>query len=379
MTPKYFEMDTGRDVPNLGPNLNAGFWACSSLACAFLSLRLYCKLKRHVSLQYDDYLLVMSWIVQVACSVLVSIDVAKGFGKHTEDVIAENGPENIVPISLNQTIVGFLMMLSATWSKTSFAVTLLRITNGKIKTLLWMIIITMNVFMTVGALSLFLQCSPVEKSWDKDIPGTCWHELNTIAGMFSCAYSALMDFVLALLPWPLIWHLKMKTKEKIGVAVAMSMGICAGATAIVKCYYLGKPHGEDFFYEGGKLVIWGSAEVATTIMAASIPVLRVLIRDFRESVAWYRHSGSFRGAMRSFGRKSRRISGHIAIADHQQQMPRSLNDEGSEKSTESWADSRGITRTQEVHIRYDHRTNVHFDDEIGPDGLSRELEMRELG
>ncbi|KAI0149811.1 hypothetical protein F4776DRAFT_659708 [Hypoxylon sp. NC0597] len=371
-------MDTGRDVPNLGANLNAALWICSSLACSFLSLRLYCKYKRHVSLQYDDYLLVVSWIVQVTCSILVSINVAAGFGKHTEDVIGENGPENIVPITLKETIVGFLMTLSAAWSKTSFAVTLLRITNGRIKTLLWAIIITMNVFMTVGAMSLFLQCSPVAKSWDHDIPGTCWHEFNNIAGMFSSAYSALMDFVLALLPWPLIWHLKMKVKEKIGVAVAMSMGICAGATAIVKCYYLGKPHGEDFFYEGGKLVIWGSAEVATTIMAASIPVLRVLIRDFRESVAWYRQSGSFRGALRSFGRKSRRMSGHIAIAGQQPQMPRSSNDQGSDKSTISWVDSRGITRTQEVHIRFDNRTNVHFDDGIGPDGFSRELEMAEL-
>lgn len=30
---------------------------------------------------------------------------------------------------------------------------------------------------------------------------------------------------------------------------------------------------------GGNLAIWGTAEVATTIMASSIPVLRVLIRD----------------------------------------------------------------------------------------------------
>ena len=34
-----------------------------------------------------------------------------------------------------------------------------------------------------------------------------------------------MDFVLALLPWKLIWKLQMKRKEKVGVALAMSMGI----------------------------------------------------------------------------------------------------------------------------------------------------------
>lgn len=34
-----------------------------------------------------------------------------------------------------------------------------------------------------------------------------------------------MDFILALLPWRIIWGLQMKKKEKVGVALAMSMGI----------------------------------------------------------------------------------------------------------------------------------------------------------
>jgi hypothetical protein len=38
-------------------------------------------------------------------------------------------------------------------------------------------------------------------------------------------YSGIMDFILALLPWKVIWKLQMKRKEKFGVALAMSMGI----------------------------------------------------------------------------------------------------------------------------------------------------------
>jgi len=34
-----------------------------------------------------------------------------------------------------------------------------------------------------------------------------------------------MDVVLALLPWSVIWGLQMRKKEKIGVALAMSMGV----------------------------------------------------------------------------------------------------------------------------------------------------------
>ncbi|KAI1761235.1 hypothetical protein GGR53DRAFT_522519 [Hypoxylon sp. FL1150] len=371
-------MEAYRDVPDKGPNILAALWTCCPLACMFLSLRLYCKIKRHVALQCDDYLLIVSWVTQLACSVLVSINVAAGFGKHTADVIAEHGPKSIVPITLRETIVGFLMMLATVWSKTSFAVMLLRVTPGRTKIVLWTIIVTMNVFMTVSALSIFLQCSPISKSWNEHLPGTCWPTFNLVANMFSSAYSALMDFVLALLPWPLIWHLKMKVKEKIGVAVAMSMGVCAGGTAIVKCYYLQRPHGMDFFYEGGNLVIWGSAEVATTIMAASIPMLRVFVRDMREPVAFYRHSGSFRDALRSFKRKPRGESVQTADLGHEPTMIRSSDDQGSDKAALSWTGSGGITRTQEVHISFDNQIDIYglrLDNDVDDKGEMAELVM----
>lgn len=34
-----------------------------------------------------------------------------------------------------------------------------------------------------------------------------------------------MDVVLAFLPWKFIWSLRMSKKEKVGVVIAMSMGV----------------------------------------------------------------------------------------------------------------------------------------------------------
>lgn len=64
--------------------------------------------------------------------------------------------------------------------------------------------------------------------------------------IFSGSYSAAMDFILAMLPWPLIWGLQMKKKEKFGIAVAMSLGVLAGVTAIMKCIALLTLVGGDF-------------------------------------------------------------------------------------------------------------------------------------
>lgn len=100
------------------------------------------------------------------------------------------------------------------------------------------------------------------------------------------AYSAAMDITLALLPWRLIWGLQMKMKEKIGVAVAMSCGVFAGITAIIKTTKIPAMASPDPG-PGVDLFIWGNAESCVTIIAACIPILRVLIRDVKSSAGRY--------------------------------------------------------------------------------------------
>ena len=75
-------------------------------------------------------------------------------------------------------------------------------------------------------------------TWLKCVPGgitTCVpiSPYNAYS-MFSGSYSASIDVMLAMMPWPLIWGLQMKKKEKLGVALAMSLGVFAGVTALMK-------------------------------------------------------------------------------------------------------------------------------------------------
>ena len=67
-------------------------------------------------------------------------------------------------------------------------------------------------------------------------------------------YSGLMDFILAFLPWTIVWNLQMKRREKLGVGIAMSLGVLyddpnalhtrrlnfysAGITAVIKTSFL---------------------------------------------------------------------------------------------------------------------------------------------
>jgi len=145
-----------------------------------------------------------------------------GYGLHIWDFDMRNMGRLLLTIN----VAGSFSVTAAIWSKTSFAFTLLRLTDGWVKKLVWFIIISMNIAMGLSALLPWVTCTPVQKSWDLSVEGKCWSPTVLVHyNIFSAAYSGLMDITLALLPWKIIWNLQMKFKEKIGVALAMSMGL----------------------------------------------------------------------------------------------------------------------------------------------------------
>jgi len=93
------------------------------------------------------------------------------------------------------------------------------------------------------------------------------------------AWNALMDFVLALTSWTIVWKLQMNIPEKLGFGVCMSLGILVGVVAIVKSFYIRQFDSHDFSYNGVDITAWSAAESAAAIIAASIPVLRVFTRQ----------------------------------------------------------------------------------------------------
>jgi hypothetical protein len=167
-----------------------------------------------------------------------------GYGKHIWDFDLNN----MQAIMLPSTSAGTFSVTAAVWSKTSFGITLLHITEGWYKKATWFCIVSMNIFMFLSALFPWVNCRPIQKAWDLSVTeGTCW-DIKVIVyyDIFSSAWSALMDIVLAFLPWKFLWGLQMKPKEKIGVIAAMSLGVFAGATAIVKTTQLPDMMSMDF-------------------------------------------------------------------------------------------------------------------------------------
>ncbi|KAK1993436.1 hypothetical protein LX36DRAFT_643051 [Colletotrichum falcatum] len=256
-------------------------WSLVGTSAIVLFLRIYCKIWRGRGLWWDDYLLIVAW-ASLAISVSInSYIVSLGFGRHLSTI----GDQNRRTINLFTILVATFGILATTLSKTSFALTLYRlILNEWMKYLLVFIIVTNNVTLNLIWMFGFAKCTPLAKVWDPSVPGKCWDKTRLVKyQIFATYYSAILDFVLAFLPWPILMGATLRRRERLGVAVAMSLGAIAGACGIVKAVLVVSMTSADITYDRVDLTIWTLAEPAASIMAVSIPVLRMLYRELKSS------------------------------------------------------------------------------------------------
>ncbi|KAI0459064.1 hypothetical protein F5B21DRAFT_338097 [Xylaria acuta] len=260
---------------DFGPSIEACVWSLAILAAGWLALRLCLKLRKHRGLWWDDHFLTISWVCVILSNISTSVAISLGWTKQPSDFDPENWPRILLALYIS----GLFSIMAAAISKTSFALTLLRISNGWVKCAVWFAILTVNVVMGLSIIFTWVQCTPVEKNFNIFIPGSCWPKAPLIGyNAFVAAYSGAMDIILALLPWKIIWNMNMSRKERFGAICAMSLGFLAGTISLVKIYAVTGTLQANLS-NSIQLTVLSIAETSVTIMAASIPILRALARD----------------------------------------------------------------------------------------------------
>lgn len=112
-------------------------------------------------------------------SVCVSLD----YGKHLHDM----RPENLPKMPFIAVFAGFFSVLAAAWSKTSFALTLIRLCQGRwARAVLWFLVVTLNAIMGTAMLFMWIKCRPIPRVWDESIDGSCIDESKIIV-LYQCS------------------------------------------------------------------------------------------------------------------------------------------------------------------------------------------------
>ncbi|KAJ6169551.1 hypothetical protein N7497_002394, partial [Penicillium chrysogenum] len=271
-------------IESQAPTVKGVMWTMSMVPLVFVLMRLYVRVYMRRVFGWDDGIAIAAICCLVAYAAVCHVAATLGLGQHLE--IVQKAPNNLIQVALLCNIGESLAIMACTLGKTSFAVTLLRIVVQRwMVVVLWFVIVTMNIVNILAALFVFLQCRDPRHLWNPMIPSECWPpDVFTNFALFVGAYSGAQDFVLALLPWTIVWKLQMRKKEKLGVAFAMSLGILQRRRSIhsqdhTSCGALGqiRLHMYVTNWELAPLLIWAAVEDGLAITAASIPALKPLL------------------------------------------------------------------------------------------------------
>jgi hypothetical protein len=218
----------------------------------------------------------------VLSSILFAVVLNLGYGRDPSEI----APENVDRMLLFVSVSSSLLILANLWSKTSFGITLLRLPLGRVRVrLVCALIAAGTVVIGASACLVWIQCLVADPPWSPYVGVKCLApDILIRYSVFVGYFSALIDLSFVVLPWKMLWSLQMKKAEKVGVTLTMGMGTLAGVAAIAKTTVFPRVYDADHI---APLLVsgWGAVETAVSICAASIPILRALVRQGRDGGA----------------------------------------------------------------------------------------------
>lgn len=245
-----------------------------------VGLRFYTRLRITHSFGQDDVVIGLSVIPTFALTVVVlTADNNFGWNRHSWDLHAENGPSGYKLCLAAQV----LFFWAATLNKMSLLCFYKRLTNACTPLWYrWVIVIGLvfhALMLTAFFLSAVLACRPLKAFWSPlaTYPYTCIDE-----GDYMLSFSVItifLDFILLLLPVPIIRSLQLSKKQRLAVCGLFFTGFIVCISGIVHAYYVDKAlvHSYDETWDGWPLWVASAIQVDLGILCVSVPAIRPLL------------------------------------------------------------------------------------------------------
>lgn len=88
--------------------------------------------------------------------------------------------ENLLTFGILSNTSGFTSIIAVACSKTSFAITLLRLSDGWMKWFIIALLVLLNTTHYISALFFWVSCNPPAKTYNVMLPGECWPTSVTV-------------------------------------------------------------------------------------------------------------------------------------------------------------------------------------------------------
>ncbi|RAL06990.1 uncharacterized protein BO97DRAFT_269482 [Aspergillus homomorphus CBS 101889] len=245
----------------------------TTLATLFVSARIYTRRLLMNRMEPNDWMILIALVLSFVFMALFIVEALNGMGMRQVD---------IPPLILETQMKAFWLTIpfynaALLCAKASILMQYFRVfPTRRMRRICWAMIAVLATYGTWAVLSAFLNCVPVTKFWDPNLPGFC---LSSEGLWFSNASMHITtDLVILVIPIPALLALELPKKQKIALISIFAIGGFVCVTSVCRLVAVKKiSDSSDPTYDNVGAASWSAIECNTGIICACLPTLRPLI------------------------------------------------------------------------------------------------------
>ncbi|KAI0861224.1 hypothetical protein F4860DRAFT_476338 [Xylaria cubensis] len=264
------------DPPNLNTYAHASLSLFLILSTVAVAGRIYARWFYLKCAHLGDYLLVISYLLYVACVALVwKMTDFPGLFVHQWDFIVRD----LITFLHISFVVSNVFVVCLPTLKVAICLEWIHLFSpkGTRNFVFWTshLVIWLNVvFYFISLVLTNIACTPYERSWNKLLPGSCTRSDTAKTNLASAVINFVSDIIIFIIPQRTIWNLQMPLKKRLGVSVVFAVGIFAITAATVRLVFSEKrDSSSDFTYTFSAVSITALTEGLCGLLVVCIPAI----------------------------------------------------------------------------------------------------------
>ncbi|OQO09229.1 hypothetical protein B0A48_06121 [Cryoendolithus antarcticus] len=244
----------------------------SAIALLSIIIRIATKFKILKGIGTDDVAATLSMVLGLVYSALAIYQTRWGLGLHIEDFPSANP----VPFSKIQYVGGPIYCLAVLGFKVSLVASYIRVAgfNRNYKIFLMVVMAMVIANQVIYTILLSFACRPIAKQWDPTIPGVCIDQLATYFGLGGS--SLAFDFIIIVLPFPILRRLQLDTRKKIGLGALFALGFFITIVQGLRVRTISRLR---VYTDSEPIIEWSIIEINIGVLIACVPSFVPMMRS----------------------------------------------------------------------------------------------------
>ncbi|KAI4086882.1 MAG: hypothetical protein LQ344_007208 [Seirophora lacunosa] len=317
------------------------FLAVAATCCL---LRVYSRRLHRHALDASDYMCFLALLLDIGLTVIIWGAFAHGYGQDISQFSLDDARFSArIYIAINTLWVGAAVSVR-------IAIVLLCVRIFPIRQFRWaswfVIALNLATFLSIF-LATFLICSPIYYAFDRTIPNGRCGDLTKFE-LYTACMSLLLDFLLVILPLPMLWRLQMKKKKKVQLSIVFGTGIIIVLLTLLRIFLSRFDHPENATKAQAVTALITGLEPTLGIINACLPFMPLVFQHMASTKFMQRLSTSLsRSSHKSGGAAG---GGHPGAGD---------GTSGSDPVALKKAAYKGLSDIEMMHPATHHR-DTHF-------------------